>query len=94
MPNEKYCIYAAFRGNPPEKCEVMDEQYDYVLPVHEVCAADKEFISCKRKYKKTSEESKSVRTEEWLFDSGAVHVTPDKHLLLNTKPCSIQIRFY
>jgi hypothetical protein len=28
-----------------------------------------------------------------LFDSGAsIHVTPNKHLLLNSKPCSIQIR--
>jgi hypothetical protein len=27
MPYEKYCIYAAFGGNPPEKSEVMDEQY-------------------------------------------------------------------
>jgi hypothetical protein len=61
----------------------MDEQYDYVPPVHEVCAADKAFISCKRKYKIKSEDSKSVHTEEWLFDSGAsVHVTPNKHLLL------------
>jgi hypothetical protein len=81
MPNEKYCIYAAFGGNYPEKSEVIDKQYDYVPPVHEVCAADKEFISRKHKYKKKSEESKSVRTEEWLFDSGpSVHVTPNKHL--------------
>jgi hypothetical protein len=49
MPNEKYCIYAAFGGHTPEKSEVMDEQYDYVPPVHKVCAADKEFLSHKRK---------------------------------------------
>jgi hypothetical protein len=26
MPNEKYCIYAAFGGNTPAKSEVSDEQ--------------------------------------------------------------------
>jgi hypothetical protein len=50
MPNEKYCIYAASGGNTPEKSEDMDEQYDYVPPVHEVCAVDKEFISRTYKY--------------------------------------------
>jgi hypothetical protein len=84
MPNEKYCIYAAFGGNTPEKSEVIDEQYDYLPPVHVKCAADQVFIDRKRKYKKKSEDSKTVRTEEWLFDSGAsIHVTPNKHLLLN-----------
>jgi hypothetical protein len=91
MPNEKYCIYAAFGGYTPEKSEVSDEQYDYVPPVHVICAADQVFIDCKRKYKKKSEERKSVRTEEWFCDLGAsIHVTPNKHLLLNSKPCSIQ----
>jgi hypothetical protein len=93
MPNEKYCIYAAFGGTTPEKSEVMDEQYNYIPPVHEVCAAVQVFINRKCKYKKKSKDSKSVRTEEWLFDSGAsVHVMPNKHLLLNSKPCSILIR--
>jgi hypothetical protein len=92
-PNETYCIYAAFGGNTPEKSEAMDEQYDYVPPVREIYAADQVFISRKRKYKKKSEDSKSVCTIEWLFDSGAsIHVTPNKHLLLNSKPCRIQIR--
>jgi hypothetical protein len=59
MPNEKYCIYAAFGGNNPEKSEVMDEQYDEVPPVHEICAVDKAFTIRKRKYKKKSEDSKS-----------------------------------
>jgi hypothetical protein len=37
---------------------------------------------------------KSVRNpEEWLFDSGATkHVTPNKHLLLNTSPCNRVIK--
>jgi hypothetical protein len=89
MPNEKYCIYATFVGNTPEKSEVMDEQYDYVPQVDEVCVADKEFINHKRKYKKKSKNTKSVHTEEWLLD---LRLTPNKHLLLNSKPCSIQIR--
>jgi hypothetical protein len=93
MPNEKYCIYAAFGGNTPAKSEVSDEQYDYVPPAHVICAADLVFIDHKRKYKKKSKDFKSVRTEEWLFDSGAsIHVMPNKHLLLNSKPCSILIR--
>jgi hypothetical protein len=93
MPNEKYCIYAAFGGNTPLKSEVSDEQYDYVPPVDVICAVDQVSIDRKCKYKKKSKDSKSVRTEEWLFDSGAsIHVTPDKHLLLNSKLCSIQIR--
>jgi hypothetical protein len=53
MPNEKYCIYAAFGGNTPTKSEVLDEQYDYVPPVHVICAADQVFINRKRKYKRT-----------------------------------------
>jgi hypothetical protein len=57
MPNEKYCIYAAFGGNPPEKSEVLDEQYNYVPPFHEICAADQVFINRKRKYKKKSEDT-------------------------------------
>jgi uncharacterized LabA/DUF88 family protein len=73
MPNEKFCIYAAFGGNTPEKSEVMDKRYDYAPPIYEVCAADKEFISLKRKYKKKSKDSKSVRKEEWLFDSGGIY---------------------
>jgi hypothetical protein len=40
MPNENYCIYAAFGGNFPDKSEVSVEQYDYVPPVHVICAAD------------------------------------------------------
>jgi hypothetical protein len=44
MNNEKYCIYAAFGGNTPTKSEVSDEQYDYVPPVHVICAADQVFI--------------------------------------------------
>jgi hypothetical protein len=56
MPNEKYCIYAAFGRNHPEKSEVLDEKYNYVPPVHEICAADQVFINRKRKYKKKSEE--------------------------------------
>jgi hypothetical protein len=63
IPNEKYCIYAAYGGITPEKSEVMAEQYDYVLPVHEACAVDKAFCSRKCKYKKKSEDSKSVHTE-------------------------------
>jgi hypothetical protein len=70
----------------------MDEQYNYVPPVHVICAADQVFIYRKRKYKKKSEDSKSVRTEDF-FDLGAsVHVKPNKHLLLNSRRCSIQIR--
>jgi hypothetical protein len=58
-----------------------------------IWAVNQVFIDRTLKYKKKSKDSKSVRTEEWLFDSGAsVHVTPNKHLLLNSKPCSIQIR--
>jgi hypothetical protein len=75
MPNEKYCIYAAFGGNTPEKSEVMDEQYDYVPPVHEVCAAGKAFISRKRKYKKKSEDSKSVCTKEWCLIWGHLYMS-------------------
>jgi hypothetical protein len=55
MPNEKYCI----GGSTPEKSEDIDGQHNYVPPVHEVCAADKDFISRKRlrKYKKKSEDT-------------------------------------
>jgi hypothetical protein len=92
MPNEKYCIYAAFGGNSPENSEVLDEPYDYVPPILEICAADQVFINLKRKYKKKSKDSKSVHREEWLFDSRAsIHIPPNKHILLRSKPCSIQI---
>jgi hypothetical protein len=85
MPNEKYCIYAAFGGNTPAKSEVTDEQYDYVPPVHVICAADQVCIDRKRKHKKKREDSKSACTQKWLFDLGAsIHVTPKKHLLLNS----------
>jgi hypothetical protein len=67
MPNEKYCICAAFGGNTPEKSKVSDEQYNYVPPVHVICAADQLFIDCKCKYKKKIKESKFVRTEECLL---------------------------
>jgi hypothetical protein len=54
MPNENYCIYAAFGGNNPAKSEVLDEQYYYVPPVYVICAADLVFINRKCKYKKKS----------------------------------------
>jgi hypothetical protein len=61
----------------PAKSEVSDNQYDYVPPVHVICAADQVFIDRKRKYKKKSEDSKSARTDKWLFDSAAsIHVMP------------------
>jgi hypothetical protein len=43
-------------------------------------------------YEKMAGYSKSVRYEEWLFDSGASeHVTPNKKLLLKPIPCKRNI---
>jgi hypothetical protein len=47
---------------PLRKVKVMDEQYDYVPPVHEVCAVDEEFISRRRNYSKKGKDSKPVST--------------------------------
>jgi hypothetical protein len=75
MPNEKYCIFAAFGRNTPENSEVSDEQYDYVPPVHVICAVDQVFIDCKSKYKKKSEYSESICTEEWLLIRGNLYMS-------------------
>jgi hypothetical protein len=75
MPNEKYCIYAAFGGNTPTKSEVSDEQYDYIPPVNVICAADQVFIDRKRKYKKKSKDSNLYAQKNGCFIRGHLYMS-------------------
>jgi hypothetical protein len=86
---DKYCIYVAFEGKVPWND---DEQFDCVCPMDQVFyTATEKACKCK----KSQDICKSVCTpkEEWLLDTGAtVHITPNKHLLVNTSICCREIK--
>jgi hypothetical protein len=105
VENEKYALYVAFEGKlPKEESSGTGAGFDYYEEESdmedEVNATIGYYEDSSRRGKRTrsgtiSEDArKSVCiTEEWLFDSGAtVHVTPNKHLLLNTLPCNRLIK--
>jgi len=86
------CDYYRFNRNqnyeppltPPED---EDAQANYA-EVNSVMSSNKRSRTSDS-YASYSQDSKSARLEEWLFDSGAtIHVTPNSTLLLNMYPCN------
>jgi hypothetical protein len=103
VENKKYAMYVAFEGKLPKENSGIGAGFDYYeeeSDMEEVNATIAYYEDNSRHGKRTrsgtiSEDTrKSVRNiEEWLFDSEeTVHVTPNKHLLLNTSPCNRLIK--